>query len=167
MGSLNGLSDALSSFRQLTLDTSAWIPYFAGEHRNHAASKMIIDRVLARKCQVELPGIVHMELLVGPMKSNHREQLIAIRTVTERMPGVVRSEVTQEVLYAAASVRASTGFKAPDALVIASAAIHGSGAIVGSDARFRMLERPENFSVMMATGRPLRLPRYINLDDYL
>lgn len=75
--------------------------------------------------------------------------------------------LAEGVLELSTEVRAFTGLKVPDALIVGSAVAGGCDAIVGNDRRFvRLNER--NGARFMAIGSGRRdMPSYVHLDDYL
>lgn len=115
---------------------------------------------------VEVAGITLMELLVRPARSGDRREMEIVMTLTKRQAGVVTMPISEMVLMTAAHVRASTRLKAPDALVVASAALSGCDAIIGNDKDFRVINDIAGLGPIGVGGRTLRMPQYIHFDDY-
>ncbi len=164
MGSLKEFSESVARFRQVTFDTSTCIFYFQEDSPHNEAVSQVIRSAVAGKLMIELPGIVQLELMVKPFMTGDPAHMKAVRSFIDRMPGIVSSDVTRDVVLAGAAIRALVGLKAPDALVVASAAVHGSDAIIGSDRRFSRLNG-EAPTVLTLAGRALHLPSFIDLDE--
>jgi len=80
---------------------------------------------------------------------------------------VTTMPIDRDSIFVAAEVRAMTGLKVPDALVVASAALSSSGAIIGNDRAFESLNRFSDVQLIGAGTRRSTMPRYIHLDDYV
>jgi hypothetical protein len=93
-------------------------------------------------------------------------ELNRVRALVEFTPGLRATEITSDVLTAAAAVRARTRLKLPDALVVGSAMANRSEAIIGNDSAFQRLRSLGEVPVI-GTSRAYRIPEYIHIDDYL
>jgi hypothetical protein len=70
-------------------------------------------------------------------------------------------------MFLAAEIRAHTRLKTPDAIVVASAVASGCQAIVGNDKRFRDLEGLRGTRFLAAGSRPIEMPDYLHLEDFV
>jgi predicted nucleic acid-binding protein len=163
---VDSFRQALVGFRRVTVDTTCCI-YFIERKLEPVRRQADLVFELARRGDVaiDLPAISRLELMVHPLQSRDPLEMDRVRKFIERSPGVVNVGITEEVLLAAASVRAMTRLRAPDALVAASAAVHGSEAIVGNDASFESL-RGVHSIVVWGAGTSYRMPEYIHMEDY-
>jgi predicted nucleic acid-binding protein len=101
------------------------------------------------------------------MRSRDLREREMIVDLTERATGVETTELTRTVMFLAAEIRAHTRLKTPDAIVVASAAANGCEAIVGNDKRFRDLEGLRSARFLAAGSRPIAMPDYLHLDDFV
>jgi len=158
---------ALEGMRHITLDTAGCIYFLQGDSRRFPPVRKLLEMAAENTLQVELPGIVHLELLVRPYRSGDMREMAMIRGLTHEQPGVITADISEQVLLAAAGIRAITNLKTPDALVAASATVGGSDAIVGNDRRFDVLNALTGVELLSAGRTRLPLPKYIHLDDYV
>jgi predicted nucleic acid-binding protein len=156
---------SLAPFSRVALDTSACIYYLQSESRRFALVRSVLDRAASGDLQIEIPGIVRLELLVRPYTTGDHSELGAIRRFVERIPGIVSPAIGHDVIDACAAVRAKTALKVPDALVAASAAIGRCQALIGNDLRYRRLNEVMSIRIM-SRGATVNLPHYVHLDDF-
>jgi predicted nucleic acid-binding protein len=156
----------LSQHRRVTVDTACCI-YFIERRSEHVQKHADLVFAFARRgtIAVDLPAIARLELMVHPLRSLDPSEMDRVRKFIERSPGITRTDITEEILYTAATVRAMTRLRTPDALVAASAAVNHCDAIIGNDRAFGALEGVRQIKVW--GGRTYDVPRYIHIDDYL
>ena len=152
--------------RRVALDTNSCIYFLQREPTRFAPVSEIVSKAVSGPVQIELSGIVLMELLIHPYKSGDLHELSRVRQFTERQRGITTVEVSRSVAFASAAIRAMTGLKLPDAIVAGSAALSGCDVILGNDRKFQKLRGHQSLTVL-SLGAKLRMPRYIHIDDYL
>ena len=164
---VDSFREALSGHHRVTVDTMCCI-YFIERKTDTVLehADLVFERARFGHIAVDLPAITRLELMVHPLRSRDPLEMDRVRKFIERSPGVTRVDVTEEILLAAASVRAATRLRVPDALIAGSALVHGSDAIIGNDAAFASLRGIERISVWGA-AQSYRVPQYIHIDDYL
>jgi predicted nucleic acid-binding protein len=164
---LAAFRQALQGSRRITVDTNCCI-YFL--ERKAVGVQEFADYVFElagdRLASVELPGIARLELMVGPLRSGDAPHMLRVRRLIERIPGVTNVDISEDVLLAAAAIRATTKLKTPDALVAGSALVRQSDVIVGNDKGFAALEAVPRLGIWGA-AKVYRMPRYIHMNDYL
>ena len=157
----------IARFPRVSVDTNVCI-YFLGQVRPwFDACATVFEHAAARRTRIELCGIVQLELLVGTFArpdSNERRRIVDL---TERTNGIVTTPISRDALFAAAQLRALTGLKTPDALIVASAALDRSEAIIGNDKAFARVNALQNMSLLDRGTRRITMPHYIHLDDYV
>ena len=152
---------------KITLDTNAYAYYLKNEPAGHAElTAQLLLRCAKGDLEIEIPGIVELELLVLPYRSRDPGQVTLIRRLTREHPGITTSPISELVLHLAAELRALTPLRAPDALIAASAAIHGSEVLITNDADFAVLNRLANVQLMARGRRPFSLPTVLFMDDF-
>jgi predicted nucleic acid-binding protein len=167
MGSgLDAFSARIAGERLVAVDTCACIYFLSQEAQRFALTRHLFSEAIARRRSVLLAGIVQLELLVRPFRRGDDFELSKVMRLTERTPGVRLTDMTRDTLVTAARVRAAANLRAPDAMVVASAALSGCSAIVGNDKAFRRIAQidPQHW---FGAKSPYQLPAYIHLDDYI
>lgn len=159
---------ATDPLRRITLDTNIFAYYLKNDPLEYAElTTQLLLRCVRGDLDIEIPGIVEMELLILPYRSRDPGRVRLIRRLTREHPGVKTSAISELTVHLAAEIRALIpSLKAPDALVAASAALNGSEALVGNDADFNKLNRLGNVQLMARGRRPLPLPQFLCLDDF-
>jgi predicted nucleic acid-binding protein len=146
------------------VDSSFCIYYLGRQSRWSESAAALLSRSLGGAVQVDISGVVMMELLVGPLRSGDDTELRRVERLLQ-LPNVVVTGVSEHVLRAAAVVRAATNIKTPDALVVAAASVNGCTALVGNDAQYKRLA---SMQVTPIGERILgAMPQYIHMDDYV
>jgi predicted nucleic acid-binding protein len=127
----------------------------------------IVARADGRRMTVELSGVVRAELLVGPLRTRDGRELRRILDLAHRRRGVEAAAISEEVLTTSSEIRAVTKLKMMDAIIVASAAVHGCQAIVGNDEGFAVINRFDVVPALAARRTPLPMPKYLHLDDFV
>jgi len=149
------LRGAIPTGSLLVLDSSVVLSYLNGTDAVAPAATIVMDDLVA-------PGLNHaaistitvMEALVRPIQSG--SSLVAmVETFLRHFANLAIVAVDYDIARAAADVRARTGLKAPDAIVIATALV-GGGVLIANDGRWQ--------SAVTKLGHGLRL---IHLDRFL
>ena len=155
----------IAASRRVCLDTNACI-YFLGDGEPDLAALVEIALEGGENGRSPcIPGIVYLELLVHPYRLGGSQRGIIEEFVIEAS-GEAPQPISVEELELAAQIRAITGMKPPDALVVAAAAVHGCDLLIGNDKDFNRLERAGELEVARRGMPPLRLPRFVRLDEY-
>jgi predicted nucleic acid-binding protein len=133
----------------LVLDSSALLAYLSGRERASAPAATILDEFVRRGRNPGLVSVVSMtEILVRPFRTSDAAvgEVEAFLTV---FPGLELVSVDPPLAREAASIRARTGLRSPDALVIATAIRRDAEVVVANDERWR--------SAIVALGNPVVL----------
>lgn len=80
-----------------------------------------------------------LEVLVKPIKMKATNTVAAFRSVLHRQPQVRMMPITQLVLEEAATLRATTSLKTPDAIHMATALLSSCTLLLTNDAAFRQM----------------------------
>ncbi len=156
----------LRGFGRVAFDTSCCIYYLQKDSPRWPLIAPLMQRAAAGFLVVELSAIVRMELLVLPYRSRDPARIFLVRRFTDDYPGIAVAPLSASVLELATEVRAVTGLKTPDALVVGSAILNECDGIVGNDAAFKRLNARGDQPFVSMGGRRHRVPRYLHLDDY-
>lgn len=126
------LETAIPKNATVLLDTAPLIAYLQGDERISAAAARIVDGWIRTGRNRGIISVVSaMELLSGTQRAGQVETTIL--DFLQHFPNLRCVEIDLAVARRAASIRARTKLKTPDALIIASAVRHAAGAIVTND----------------------------------
>jgi predicted nucleic acid-binding protein len=118
----------------LLLDTSVLIAYLDGDDETTPVAVAIIDGFIRSERNRAIVSMVTvMEVLVGPARTGDRDLYAAVIEFLTQLPGLRLQEVDLGIAERAASLRARYKLRAPDALIVATAATTGVGRIVSND----------------------------------
>lgn len=132
--SARDLDGALGSAERILLDSSTLIAF----HSPHEAAHLLAQHLLRR---IEAPSdplrgyysvMSAMELLIRPIRTGMQE-FTFMHTFLSSYPNLRALPMDLSVALQAATVRATTNIRAPDAVIIASALLAGCEAIVCND----------------------------------
>jgi predicted nucleic acid-binding protein len=131
---LASLEDTVPEGDRLLLDSTTLIAYLDGGEIASPIAKHIIDEWVQPGRN---PGIVSvvsvMELLVRPMRTGVPAAYRHIIDFLTRFPHLSVAVADLAVAQEAAALRASHGFRAPDALIIASGLLNQVSHLVTND----------------------------------
>ena len=161
------ISKVVSAFPRVSLDTNTCIYFLQRKDPWFGPSATLFARARQARLALEICSIVQMELLVRPLARGDLDEEQRVIDLTERTAGVGTTLMDRDVIFAAGRVRALTRLRAPDALVVGSAAVSSSNAIVGNDKGFEILNKFAGVRLTGAGRQPMMMPRYIHLDDYI
>jgi predicted nucleic acid-binding protein len=127
------LRDALGAPGPIVVDTSVLISYLDGDEAFSPAATILLDELVAGGTHPALVSAVSVtECLVRPFRAGPAAVSTAA-TFLGHFPNLRVRSIDHGVAMEAARVRALTGLRTPDALVIATALVDGVGTIVTAD----------------------------------
>ena len=128
------LDAALAGVERVLLDSSALIAYLNAHEAAHPLAKHLLTRIEAP--QDRLRGYYSvmsaMELLIRPIRAGD-PQFTYMHTFLAAYPNLTVLPMDFTVAVQAASVRAVSGIRAPDAVIIASGILAGCEAVICND----------------------------------
>jgi predicted nucleic acid-binding protein len=132
------LDKALADTHRVLLDTSALIAYHSSAEPVHHLARHLLRRVEddADPLTAYFSVVSAAELLIRPYRRG-RAELTLMHTFLARFPHLVVLEMDLTVAAQAATVRAVTGIRLPDAIIVASGLLAGCEAIVSNDERWK------------------------------
>jgi predicted nucleic acid-binding protein len=163
----DAFEERIGGLSHISLDTCACIYLLMRTEPLAEPVRRLFERADARRLTISLSRLVQMELLIHPLRHRDLREREVIIDLTERAAGVETTELSRTVLFLAAEIRAHTRLKTPDAIVVASAAARGCEAIVGNDKRFRDIEALHGTRFLAAGSRPIAMPQYVHLEDFV
>jgi predicted nucleic acid-binding protein len=130
------LLEALGGPGPIVVDTSVLIAYLDGGDALSAAATLLLDQLVAGGSHPAIVSAVTVtECMVRPFRSSP-SAVVTAATFLGHFPNLRVRPIDHEVAIEAARVRALTGLRTPDALVIATALVAGIATIVAGDKRW-------------------------------
>ena len=126
----------LSRCERLAFDSNALIYFLEGYPRYSDRVAEALSLLEQGRAVGFVSTMVEMELQVLPMRDNDKRRLMTIAKFFRLQPNLFLAPLDSTVAGAAARVRASTGMKAPDAIIEATAVVTRCDAIIGNDRGF-------------------------------
>lgn len=166
-GGAASFRELIAGARRVCLDTNVIIYYLGRTEDPYPAMVEIALDTPDGKAPPHIAGLSYHELLVHPMRTGSDAARRIIEEFVLEATGEAPQPVSVAELEFAARLRAMTKLKAPDALIAASAALHGCDVIVGNDADFSGLEALYDMPIARRGQRPVMVPRFVKLMDYV
>lgn len=125
---------------RLYLDTNVFIAAFEGTDGRSDVARALLGALDTEPSLHAVTSLLTLaELLVRPLRDQDGGLAALYRTILTGTDRFTVSEVSREVLEAAADLRAQFGFlKLPDAIHVATAKLAACEALVSADARLRL-----------------------------
>lgn len=120
---------------RIGVDTNCLI--YLAESQGSERQRFLRERVFDGNRDIVLSTLALAEILVKVYQSGL--SAAAVRTALESLPGVQFVAPSADIAQQAARIRAEGGFRLPDAIHVATAAVSGAEAFLTNDSR---LERP-------------------------
>ena len=119
------------------VDTSVLVAFLEATDSHHAAAVAELTRVRANH-DIVISTVVYAEVLVGPSQRGPKEEAVA-EAFLSTIGGV--ETVSVPIARRAARLRARTGLKLPDAVVIATGLELDADEILTADRRWASVDR--------------------------
>lgn len=159
--------ELIAGARRVCLDTNACIFYLGQVEHPYSDMVEVALQVDDDALAPHIPGLVYMELLGHPMQTGSEVERRVIEEFILEATGEGPKQISVEELEFAAQIKAKTRMKPPDALVAASAAVHGCDLVVTNDSDFRRLEMMYDIPFVRRGKPALQVPRLVLLSDYV
>ena len=132
------LNQAIAAGLSLVLDSSAVLAYLAGDELASTPARHLFDDFIRPgRNSGSISSLTVTETLVRPFERAETGALGTVEAFLRQFPNLEIVPVDYAVAREAARVRARTRLPTPDAIILATAIVHGAGALVGNDARWR------------------------------
>ena len=128
------LDRALDGVGVATVDSSVWLAFLTTHDETHHLARHLFGRVASEgdRLRAELSVVTVTESMVRPARSGPYE-VGRMRAYLSGFPNLSLVPIDMEIATAAAIVRAQSNLRTPDALIIASALVRGTHAVVTND----------------------------------
>ena len=124
----------IQDLRRIAFDTNALIYLFEGREPYAEMVAAALGRIELGEAVGVLSTIVELELLVRPLREQNIRFVLRLDLFLRNERNIVLRPVDRPVARAAATLRARTNLKVPDAIIAATAAVERCDAIIGNDA---------------------------------
>lgn len=130
------LLEALDSPGPIVIDTSVLIAYLDGGEAFSPAATILLDQLVAGGSHpATVSAVTVTECMVRPYRASS-SAVVTAATFLGHFPNLRVRPIDHEVAMEAARVRALTGLRTPDALVIATALVEGIATLVTGDGQW-------------------------------
>ncbi len=127
------LGSAIRPGESLVVDTSVALAYLTGTERTSALAGQLFDAFVATgRNAAALSVVTVQEILVRPFRGGPAAVATA-EGFLRHFAEIRLVEVTYDIAREAARIRAMSGIRAPDALIIATALVTGADVLVTND----------------------------------
>jgi predicted nucleic acid-binding protein len=127
---------ALGGPGPIVIDTSVLIAYLDGGEVFSRASAVLLDQLVAGGSHpAVISAVTVTECMVLPFRASS-SAVVTAATFLGHFPNLRVRPIDHEVAMEAARVRALTGLRTPDALVIATALVEGIATLVTGDGQW-------------------------------
>jgi predicted nucleic acid-binding protein len=132
---LESLSADLKKQKKIMIDTNIVIYFLEGNEVLEGISREVFSVIERGEAKGFISVISVAEILVKPMKLCNSPLVDKINSFLNTFPNLYIHGIDKSIAIEAANIRAATGLKMPDALIIASAKVLNC-AIVGTDSQW-------------------------------
>lgn len=119
----------------VALDTAAFIYYIEESPRFLAAIAPVFAAADAGSLNLVTSVLTLVEVLVVPLRAGDKVLAARYERILTNSRGVTVVDLSRDLLRHAASLRATTGIKTPDAIQVAAALATGCAAFLTNDRR--------------------------------
>lgn len=121
----------------IALDTSVFIYHFEGHPLYRDLTAQILERIAAGHCHAVVSELTLLELIVRPLHLERHDVADEYEALLSHFPHLALVPITRLVVRRAASLRATQGFRTPDALLLATGIEQGATLMVTNDAQWK------------------------------
>jgi len=131
--------DLLNRHAVIAIDTSILIYHLEAHPGYIEYTTQILKAIQSGACRGVVSEITLLELLVLPLKQERLDVADEYEILLTNFPNLTLAPVTRQVIIKAASIRAITGLKTPDAMIIATAIEQGATLIITNDRQWNRI----------------------------
>lgn len=135
--------DVLGPHKLVGVDTMTFIYHIEGDKRYEPFTRVLFKSIEDGERHAVTSTITLLEALVKPKMLGDEAMWEDYHYVLTSFPNLKLKAVDEEVAEAAASIRASSGLRTPDALQVATCVVEGASAFVTNDDRLKKIIEPK------------------------
>lgn len=136
MARLEEFINKLSAHQNILLDTNAVIYFLDGTPDLFDLMQGLFEMVEHNQLNITLSVISEAELLVKPWREKNSAAIEAINFFLEEFPNLKINALNREIGRQAAKIRAESGLRLPDAIILATAINNHCDLLLGNDLEF-------------------------------
>lgn len=133
MAKIEAFVKEISAHQNIMLDTNAIIYFLDGTPDLIDLMLALFELVEQDRLKVTLSVINEAELLVKPYRENNTAAIEAVNFFLEEFPNIKISPLNREISRQAAKIRAESGLRLPDAMILATAINNHCDLLLGND----------------------------------
>lgn len=133
MAKVEAFVKKIAAHQNIMLDTNAIIYFFDGTPNLIDLMLALFELVEQGRLKVTLSVINEAELLVKPYRENNSAAIEAVNFFLEEFPNLKISLLNREISRQAAKIRAESGLRLPDAMILATAINNNCDLLLGND----------------------------------
>jgi predicted nucleic acid-binding protein len=128
-----GALKTLEKHTLVLIDTCVWIYHLESHPRFGGPAGQVLSAVQSGVCHAVSSELTLMELIAGPLYKDRQDIADEYELLLTHFPNLTLFPVTRDVLLSAARIRARSGLRTPDAIILASAHHAGAQLLVSND----------------------------------
>ena len=121
----------------------AFIYHFEGDERYESFTKILFKSIEEGERHAVTSTITLLETLVKPKMLGDEAMRDDYHYALTSFPNLKLRSVDEEVAEAAATIRAASGLRTPDALQVATCVVEGASAFITNDGRLKKINEPK------------------------
>jgi predicted nucleic acid-binding protein len=133
MAKVEAFVKEISAHQNIMLDTNAIIYFLDGTPNLIDLMFALFELVEQDRLKVTLSVINEAELLVKPYRENNTAAIEAVNFFLEEFPNLKINLLNREISRQAAKIRAESGLRLPDAMILATAINNHCDLLLGND----------------------------------
>lgn len=133
------MESLLAAHTTLAIDSCVWIYHFEAHEQYGPLARTVLRCIQDGPCEGLSSEVTLVECIVQPLRLNRQDAADHYELVLDHFPNFRLVPVTRAVLVEAASIRAAYGFRTPDAIIVATALLHGATLLVSNDVRLKQV----------------------------
>ncbi|MCX6654731.1 MAG: type II toxin-antitoxin system VapC family toxin [Candidatus Bathyarchaeota archaeon] len=135
--------NALSPHKLVGVDTMAFIYHLEGDERYEPFTRTLFKSIEEGECHAVTSIITLLEILVKPKMLGDSAMRDDYHYSLTSFPNLKLRPVDEEVAEAAATIRAMSGLRTPDALQVATCVVEGASAFITNDVWLKKINEPK------------------------
>jgi predicted nucleic acid-binding protein len=135
--------EALSPHKLVGVDTMTFIYHIEGDERYGLFTKTLFKSIENGERHAVTSTITLLETFVKPKILGDEAMRDDYHYALTSFPNLKLRPVDETVAEAAATIRASHGLRAPDAIQVATCIVEGASAFITNDDRLKKVEEPK------------------------
>lgn len=136
------MKSLIARHKTIALDTSIFIYHFEGNPLYVGLTTLVLDRIQSGKSRGIASELSLHEILVRPLKLQLPDVADEYELLLTSFPNLFLTPVSRQILLKAAELRAIHGFRAPDAIIIATAVVNRATLLITNDKNWKRLKEP-------------------------